>query len=191
MQHFHAFPYEMPGSITMRHLIRAAILLSLLLPAVAAHAAAPTDPTDRAETPSSEPLGQAAAAPTLERSDCVLQEAVCRSECAHHGDEQRCLVNRCEPQLLRCTASLPVGKVVSLPAGCIPADQEAVRRLERQGELLDADATLFADSFNALVRARIACRAGYFGEALNIYDEIQESMATKRIRDDQARQQKR
>ena len=68
MQHFHAFPYEMPGSITMRHLIRAAILLSLLLPAVAAHAAAPTDPTDRAETPSSEPLGQAAAAAFSEGS---------------------------------------------------------------------------------------------------------------------------
>ena len=173
----------------MRRLIRAGILLSVLLPAVAVHAAAPIDPTDPAETASSEPLGQAAAA--LERSDCVLQEAVCRSECTHHGDEQRCIMNRCEPQLLRCTASLPVGKVVSLPAACMPADQEAVRRRERQGELLDADATLFAESFNALVRARIACRAGYFGDALNIYDEIRESMATRRIRDDQARQQKR
>jgi hypothetical protein len=50
---------------------------------------------------------------------------------------------------------------------------------------------LFAESFNALVRARIACRAGYPGEALNIYDEIQESMATKRLRDDQAGQQNR
>jgi hypothetical protein len=87
MRRFRAFPYEMPGSITIRRLIRAAILLSLLLPAVAVHAAAPTDPTDPAEAPSSETLGQAAAAPSLERSDCVLREAVCRSECAHHGDE--------------------------------------------------------------------------------------------------------
>ena len=176
----------------MRKLIRAGIVLSVLLPAVAAHAAAPTDRSDPGETPYSEPLGQdATVPPAFERSDCVLQEAVCRSECTHHGDEKRCIVNRCEPMLLRCTASLPVGKVVSLPAACVPADQEAVRRLERQGELLDADSTLFADSFNALVRARIACRAGYFGEALNIYDEIQESMATKRIKDDQARQQSR
>src|SRR6188768_503047 len=111
--------------MAMRRLIRAGILLSVLLPAVAVHAAAPADPTDPTETPSAEPLRQAAATPTFERSDCVLQEAVCRSECAHHGDEQRCLVNRCEPQLLRCTASLPVGKVVSLPAACVPADQEA------------------------------------------------------------------
>jgi hypothetical protein len=177
--------------MTVRKPIRAGIVLSMLLSAVAVHAAAPTDQTDPAATPYTEPLGQEAAAPTFERSDCVLQEAVCRSECAHHGDEQRCIVNRCEPRLLRCTASLPVGKVVSLPAACVPADEAAVRRLERQGELLDADATLFADSFNALVRARIACRAGYFGDALNIYDEIRESMATKRIRDDQARQQKR
>ena len=177
----------------MRALIHAGILLSVLLPAVAAHAAAPTDQADQAEPPTglAEPLDQAAAPPAFERSDCVLHEAVCRSECAHHGDEKRCILNRCEPELLRCTASLPVGKVVSLPAACVPADQEALRRLERQGELLDADSTLFAESFNALVRARIACRAGYFREALNIYDEIQESMATKRVRDDQARQQKR
>ena len=177
----------------MRRLIQAGFLLSALLTAVAAHAAAPTDQADQAESPTgfAEPLDQAAAPPVFERSDCVLHEAVCRSECAHHGDEKRCIVNRCEPQFLRCTASLPVGKVVSLPAACVPADQEAVRRLERQGELLDADSTLFAESFNALVRARIACRAGYFREALNIYDEIQESMDTKRVRDDQARQQKR
>jgi hypothetical protein len=177
----------------MRRLIQAGFLLSALLTAVAAHAAAPTDQADQAESPTgfAEPLDQAAAPPAFERSDCVLHEAVCRSECAHHGDEKRCIISRCEPQFLRCTASLPVGKVVSLPAACVPADQEAVRRLERQGELLDADSTLFAESFNALVRARIACRAGYFREALNIYDEIQESMATKRVRDDQARQQKR
>ena len=178
--------------MTVRKLIRAGIVLSVLLPAVAVHAAAPTDQTDPGEAPYSEPLSQdAAVPPAFERSDCILQEAVCRSECTHHGDEKRCIINRCEPQLLRCTASLPVGKVVSLPAACVPADQEAVRRLERQGELLDADSTLFADSFNALVRARIACRAGYFGDALNIYDEIQESMATKKIRDDRARQQSR
>jgi len=177
----------------MRRLIQAGFLLSALLTAVAAHAAAPTDQADQAESPTgfAEPLDQAAAPPAFERSDCVVHEAVCRSECAHHGDEKRCIISRCEPQFLRCTASLPVGKVVSLPAACVPADQEAVRRLERQGELLDADSTLFAESFNALVRARIACRAGYFREALNIYDEIQESMATKRVRDDQARQQKR
>jgi len=60
--------------------------------------------------------------------------------------------------------------------------------LERQGELLDADPTLFADSFNNLVRARILCRAGYSSEALNIYDEIQESMAVKRVLDNRARQ---
>ena len=80
---------------------------------------------------------------------------------------------------------------MSLPVACMMADQEAVRRLERQGELLDADPTLFADSFNNLVRARIICRVGYSTEALNIYDEIQESLATRRIRDDQAGQQKR
>jgi hypothetical protein len=179
--------------MAMGRLIQAGFLLSALLTAVAAHAAAPTDQADQAESPTgfAEPLDQAAAPPAFERSDCVLHEAVCRSECAHHGDEKRCIISRCEPQFLRCTASLPVGKVVSLPAACVPADQEAVRRLERQGELLDADSTLFAESFNALVRARIACRAGYFREALNIYDEIQESMATKRVRDDQARQQKR
>ena len=173
----------------MKHLIRTGIVLSVLLAAVAAHAAAPTDPTEPAETPSSQPLDQATAAPALERSDCVLQEAVCRAACADLDDEKRCVMRNCEPQLLRCTASLPVGKTVTLPAASVPADQEAVRRLERQGELLDADSSLFADSFNALVRARISCRAGYFGEALNIYDEIKESLATKRIRDDQARQQ--
>ena len=174
----------------MRQLIHAAVLLSLLLPAAAVHAAAPTDPTQPTETTAlpAEPPGADAAAPAFERSDCVLQEAVCRAACADHGDEQRCILRQCEPQFLRCTASLPVGKVVSLPAACVPADQEAVRRLERQGELLDADSTLFADSFNALVRARIACRAGYFADALNIYDEIQESLATRRVQDEQAQQ---
>src|SRR5262245_41755328 len=176
------------GRIAMKHLIRAGIVLSVLLAAVAAEAAAPTEP---AETPavSAEPFEEATAAPAFERSDCVLQEAVCRAACADHGDEKRCIVSRCEAQFLRCTGALPVGKVVSLPAACVPADQEAVRRLERQGELLDADATLFTDSFNALVRARISCRAGYFAEALSIYDEIKESLATKRIRDDQAGRQ--
>jgi hypothetical protein len=177
----------------MKHLIRAGVVLSVLLAAVAAQAAAPTDPTEPAEAPavSAEPFEEAAAAPAFERSDCILQEAVCRAACADHGDEKRCIVSRCEAQFLRCTGALPVGKVVSLPAACVPADQEAMRRLERQGELLDADATLFAESFNALVRARIACRAGYFAEALNIYDEVKESLATKRIRDDQAGQQNR
>src|SRR5215471_8643089 len=46
---------------------------------------------------------------------------------------------------------LPVGKTVALPTHCMSADQEAVRALERQGELLDADPTLFAESFNTLV----------------------------------------
>ena len=80
----------------------------------------------------------------FERSDCVLKDAVCRSECAYNANEARCIARICEHQFLQCTASLPVGKVVSLPVACMTADQEAVRLLERQGELLDADPTLFA-----------------------------------------------
>ena len=143
------------------------------------------DPGEVSTGPSEQFAQPAEASTALERPDCVLQEGVCRSECAYHADEKRCIVRRCEPLFLQCAASLPVGKVVSLPVACMTADQE------RQGELLDADPTLFADSFNNLVRARILCRAGYSSEALNIYDEIQESMATKRIRDDQAGQQNR
>ena len=178
----------------MRRSIRIGVLVSVLLSGLAAYAiAAPgqTDPDEVSTGPSEQFAQPAEASTALERPDCVLQEGVCRSECAYHADEKRCIVRRCEPLFLQCTLALPVGKVVSLPVACMSADQEAVRRLERQGELLDADPTLFADSFNNLVRARIICRAGYSTEALNIYDEIQESMATKRIRDDQARQQKR
>ncbi len=183
------------GALAMRRSIRTGVLVSVLLSGLAAYfagnaIAAPgqTDPGEVSTGPS-EQLAQPAEAPAaLERPDCVLQEGVCRSECAHHADEKRCIVRRCEPLFLQCMASLPVGKVVPLPVACMTADQEAVRRLERQGELLDADPTLFADSFNNLVRARIICRAGYSSKALSIYDEIQESMAVKRVLDNRARQ---
>src|SRR5262249_55405831 len=75
--------------------------------------------------------------------------------------------------------ALPVGKSVALPKTCVAADQEAVRAIERQGERLDADPTLFAESFNTLIRARIACRAGQVSGALNFYDEIGESLREK------------
>jgi hypothetical protein len=175
----------------MRRSTRTGVLVSVLLSGLAAYAIAAPGQTDPGEvsTGPSEQLAQRAEAPAaLERPDCVLQEGVCRSECAYHADEKRCIVRRCEPLFLQCTASLPVGKVVSLPVACVTADREAVRRLERQGELLDADPTLFADSFNNLVRARILCRAGYSSEALTIYDEVQESMAVKRVLDNQVRQ---
>jgi hypothetical protein len=175
----------------MRRSIPTGVVLGVLLSGLAAYATAAPGQIDPSEvsTGPSEQFAQPAEAPAaFERSDCVLQEGVCRSECAYHADEKRCIVRRCEPLFLQCTASLPVGKVVSLPVACMTADQEAVRRLERQGELLDADPTLTTDSFNNLVRARITCRAGYFSEALNIYDEIRESMAVKRVLDNQARQ---
>jgi len=148
----------------MRRSIRTGLLLGVAAPGEADPGEVSTGPSEQFAQP-----GEAPAAP--ERPDCVLQKGVCRSECASLADEKRCIVRRCEPLFLQCTASLPVGKVLSLPVACMTADQEAVRRLERQGELLDADPTLFADSLNDLVRARIGCRAGYSSEALKIYDE--------------------
>jgi hypothetical protein len=40
---------------------------------------------------------------------------------------------------------------------------------------------LFADSYNTLIRARIACRAGDNSKALSLYDEILEGMRDKLV----------
>jgi hypothetical protein len=76
---------------------------------------------------------------------------------------------------------LPHGKSPSLPVPCWSVDQEAFQRLKRQGELLDADPILFAESYNTLIRARIACRAGDNSKALRLYDEILEGMRDKLV----------
>jgi hypothetical protein len=81
------------------------------------------------------------------------------------------------------TEALPVGKAPALATNCVSADQEAQRRIERQGEMLDVDPVLFAESYNALIRARIACRAGLLSQALSLYDEIQESLREKLVPD--------
>jgi hypothetical protein len=89
-------------------------------------------------------------------------------------------------KLHRSDGTLPVGKTVSLPPDCIEADQNAVRRLERHGELLDLEPTLFAEAYNTLIKARIACRAGSVTAALNFYDEIEESLREKVVPNDAA-----
>ena len=80
-----------------------------------------------------------------------------------------------------CLATLPLGKSPSMPIACRSVDQDAFQRLERQGEVLDADPTLFAESYNILIRARIACRAGDHAKALSLYDEIMEGMREKPV----------
>lgn len=121
-----------------------------------------------------------AAFPAFERSDCATENAACRSRCSANPTARDCGSDPCTSELMLCLAHLPLGKSPSLPMACRSSDQDAYHRLERQGELLDADPTLFAESYNALIRARIACRAGNYGRALDLYDEIMESMAEKR-----------
>jgi len=108
-----------------------------------------------------EVIGDNAAFAGIERSDCFAEGAT-------------------------CLATLPLGKSPSLPLACGSADQAAFQRLERQGELLDADPTLFAESYRTLIRARIACGAGNTTRALNLYDEIMESMHEKPVRGEAA-----
>lgn len=117
----------------------------------------------------------------IERRDCLVGDAVCRSECGPGMGRRECDVVPCSSRLELCLATLPLGKFPSLPMACRPVDQEAFQRLERQGELLDADPTLFAESYRTLIRARIACRAGDHAKALNLYDEILESMREKPV----------
>jgi hypothetical protein len=119
--------------------------------------------------------------PVFEREDCKVAEALCRSECVSAADAAPCAATLCAPAFQECVRSLPVGKTVSLPVACVEADQSAFRALERQGELLDADPTLFAESYHTFIRARIACRAGFVSKALNSYDEIRESLAVKTV----------
>ena len=117
----------------------------------------------------------------IERSDCRLENAVCRSECIPGASKQKCGADPCATRLMHCLATLPLGKSPSLPMACTAADQQAFRRLERQGELLNADPALFAESYRTLIRARIACRAGDQVRALGLYDEVVESMREKRM----------
>ena len=114
------------------------------------------------------------------RSDCLAGASFCQSECASRTGRDECEIDPCSPGLEPCLAILPVGKSPSLPIACIPLDREAFQRLERQGELLDADPTLFAESYRTLIRARIACKAGD-AKALNLYDEILESLQEKLV----------
>jgi len=46
---------------------------------------------------------------------------------------------------------------------------------------LDADPILVAESYNTLIRARIACRASDNSKALSLYDEILEGMRDKLV----------
>jgi hypothetical protein len=70
---------------------------------------------------------------------------------------------------------------VSLPAACVVQDREAVLRIEKRGELLDANPALFVVAYNTLVKARISCRAGIFSKALAFYDEVIASLAERAI----------
>jgi hypothetical protein len=117
----------------------------------------------------------------IERTDCRVEDAVCRTECSATSAKRDCAADPCSSRLMLCLATLPVGKAPQLPIACRPADQDAFGRLERQGELLDADPTLFAESYRSLIRARIACRAGDQGRALALYDEIMESLREKPV----------
>lgn len=119
--------------------------------------------------------------PGFDRSDCKVEDAVCRSECVPRAGRHECDADPCSSRLMRCLATPPLGKSPSLPVACKAPDEEAFRLLERQGELLDADQTLFTESYNSLIRARIACRAGNHAKALNLYDEIMESMRDKPV----------
>jgi pentatricopeptide repeat protein len=93
---------------------------------------------------------------------------------------------RASPPFEASDPALPVGKSVALPTPCVAADREASGAIEQQGERLDADPTLFAESFATLIRARIACRAGRVSDALNLYDEIRESLREKAVPDELA-----
>ena len=115
----------------------------------------------------------------LERSDCLAEDRICRQQ--RMGSDGEADNASCSSRLMLCLAALPVGRSPPLPAACMSMDQEAFRRLEQQGELLDADPTLFAESFVTLIRARIACRAGDHTKAFNLYDEIAESMRQKLV----------
>jgi hypothetical protein len=168
---------------------RCVIVIVTLLMSGSAHATASLQ--DEAASPPSdmmpaETIEPARASPRFDRSDCAAQEALCRADCTGAAEKRACL-DRCTPQLAHCLSALPVDKTVTLPASCRAADQEAVHAIERQGELLDADPTLFAESFATLVRARIACRAGLTSDALDFYDEIRESLREKVVPDGLAR----
>jgi hypothetical protein len=117
----------------------------------------------------------------FERSDCLLGDAICRSECGSVRSRRECDADPCSSRLALCLATLPLGKFASLPMTCRPVDQDAFQRLERQGELLDADPVLFAHSYRTFIRARIACRAGNHEKALVLYDEVLESMREKQV----------
>jgi hypothetical protein len=170
----------------MRHFIFLIAALGLIVLSTCPHAATSgeTDGVNRpADARQSETLDAERGSPRFERNDCVVKDAICRSECSAR---RACVADHCEAQAARCLGSLPTGKTPSLPLVCILEDQEAVRRMERQGEVLDMDPTLFADSYHALIRARIACQAGLFPEALNFYDEIRESLREKPVLDNRA-----
>jgi hypothetical protein len=106
----------------------------------------------------------------IERPDCLLEADLCRSNCYYADDEQQCAIRECEPQLKLCIASLPFGAPASLPAACSPADQSAFRKL---GPPLDIDPKLLAGAQDALIRARISCKAGFFDHGLRLYQEIE------------------
>jgi len=170
-----------------RHFVRlgtALGLLALLACARLADAAALGESDELTRRPDSIPeeTNQIDAALSgIERSDCLIEDAVCRSECIPGASKRECGADPCPSRLMLCLATLPLGKSPSLPTICSSADQQAFQRLERQGELLDADPVLFAESYTTLIRARIACRAGDPTKALNLYDEVLESMREKLV----------
>lgn len=118
---------------------------------------------------------------TFERDDCAFEDAACQSTCAQ-DDRKTCLSSVCAPRLALCLSSLPVSRSVSLPAGCLSADREAITQLERQGEIMDVEPVLLAEAYHTLIRARIACRAGRVPKALDLLDQIQESLRRKPVR---------
>jgi hypothetical protein len=122
---------------------------------------------------------ESASSPAFQRPDCELEQAVCTSDCYYSADQQVCISASCDPAFKACIAVLPFGAVASLPAACISSDQAAFRLIEQQGVILDMDPTLLAEAYITLIKARIACRAGLFDDALHFYDEIETALQRK------------
>lgn len=113
----------------------------------------------------------------IERSECLAQHASCKPAAmttATRGDD-------CGSRLHQCLTTLPLGARPSLPPNCMSIDRNAFSGLERQGELLDADPRLLNESYISLIRARIACRAGDYQKAHNLYEEILEGVRRKPV----------
>lgn len=166
----------------MRCVVLAIAMLGLIAASGEAQGAGTIDEVALpSEATQSQMLDSESGEPRFERADCVAEDALCRSQCARGAERRVCVADRCAAHLAQCLASLPVGRSPSLPLTCMLADRSAVQQLERQGELLDMDPTLFAESYHALIRARIACRAGLLSAALDHYGEIRESLEVKLV----------